>query len=108
MTPEAFRRLALALPGAVESAHGNHPDFRAAGRVFASLGYPDDAHGMVKLKPEQQAEYIERMPHVFQPVKGAWGRGGATVVDLAAARPAMVQAALHAAWTSVTAKRAGK
>jgi hypothetical protein len=27
MTPAAFRKLALALEGATEGAHGGHPDF---------------------------------------------------------------------------------
>jgi hypothetical protein len=104
MTAEAFRKLALAQPGAVEMAHGGHPDFRAGGKVFASLGYPDSGFGMVKLTPEQQAAFMEQAPEVFQPCKGAWGRGGATSVDLAAARPDSVKAAMVAAWTIVTAK----
>lgn len=37
LTPDAFRRLALDLPGAIESAHMGHPDFRANGRIFATL-----------------------------------------------------------------------
>jgi hypothetical protein len=104
MTAEAFRKLALAQSGAVEMAHGGHPDFRAGGKVFASLGYPEAGCGMVKLTPEQQVIFIEQAPEVFQPCKGAWGRGGATSVDLAAARPASVKAAMEAAWTNVTAK----
>ena len=51
MTPNQFRRLALALPGATEGAHGGHPDFRVGGKVFASLGYPDATLGMIKLTP---------------------------------------------------------
>jgi hypothetical protein len=49
MTADAFRRLALALPEAVESAHQGHADFRRHGKVFATLGYPDAGHGRVKL-----------------------------------------------------------
>jgi hypothetical protein len=41
MTPAAFRKLALMLEGASESAHGGHPDFRSRGKVFATMGYPD-------------------------------------------------------------------
>src|SRR5215471_11607701 len=32
-----FRRLALALDGAIESAHMGHPDFRAHGRICATI-----------------------------------------------------------------------
>ena len=38
MTANEFRSLALTLPGAVESAHMGHPDFRIDGRIFATLG----------------------------------------------------------------------
>ena len=54
MTPAAFARLALSFEGAVEQAHGGHPDFRAGGKVFASMGYPNKESGVVKLTPEQQ------------------------------------------------------
>jgi len=56
MTPNQFRRLALALPDATEGAHGGHPDFRIGGKVFASLGYPDATLGMVKLAPDGMVE----------------------------------------------------
>jgi len=41
VTPAAFRKLALSFEGASEGAHGGHADFRAGGKVFATLGYPD-------------------------------------------------------------------
>ena len=54
MTPAGFRKLALALDGASEGAHGGHADFRSGGKVFATLGYPDETWAMVKLTPDQQ------------------------------------------------------
>jgi hypothetical protein len=86
MTADSFRKLALSFPGTVESAHQDHPDFRVKGKIFASLGYPDHAHGMVKLTPEQQAQVIRAEPEVFFPAKGAWGRGGCTCVVLKKAK----------------------
>jgi hypothetical protein len=71
MTSDQFRRLALSFPEASESAHMGHPDFRAGGRIFATLGYPDDGWAMVKLTPEQQEELVRTEPDVFVPVKGA-------------------------------------
>ena len=41
MTPNDFRRLALSFPESSEKSHMDHPDFRVAGRLFATLGYPD-------------------------------------------------------------------
>lgn len=57
MTPDEFRRIAVSMNGSVEGAHMGHPDFRANGKIFATL-YPDGERGMVKLTPEQQQEFI--------------------------------------------------
>ena len=46
MTPNAFRKIALSLPETEERAHVHHPDFRLAGKIFATLGYPDKTRGM--------------------------------------------------------------
>ena len=96
MMPNQFRRLALAIPGAVEASHMNHPDFRIGGRIFATLGYPDDHFGMVKLSPADQRLFIEKAPAVFAPCAGAWGRNGATSVALRKAKTSEVQLALKA------------
>jgi hypothetical protein len=42
MTIDEFRKIALEIPKAVEASHMNHPDFRVAGKIFASLGVPDE------------------------------------------------------------------
>ena len=62
MTSDEFRKMALEIPTAVERSHMNHPDFRVAGKIFASLAVPDKNWGMVKLTPEQQREFIKKAP----------------------------------------------
>ena len=104
MTADDFRSLALGLPEAVEASHHDHPDFRVGGKIFATI-MPDGAHGMVKLKPAQQAELAAFEPQVFQPVKGAWGRRGCTSVRLDAAGEASVREALVLAWRNTAPKR---
>jgi hypothetical protein len=105
MTADQFRRVALAQPEAIESTHMAHPDFRIGGRIFATLGYPDVGHGMVKLAPEQQELFMRIAPAAFAPAKGAWGRGGSTLVDLKKVRAAMLSDAMRAAWRNVAPKR---
>jgi hypothetical protein len=102
MRPEDFRRLALALPGAIEASHMRHPDFRVGKRVFATLGYPSDEWGMVKLSPDQQALVVTTQPDVFTPVKGAWGAHGATNVKLCSAHEESVTNVLRLAWQAVS------
>jgi hypothetical protein len=97
MTSDEFRRLALELAGAIESSHMNHPDFRAHGRIFATLHHNDE-WGMVKVTPEEQRELTWAHPAVFVPSAGAWGRQGCTNVRLAAADERTVRAAMLLAW----------
>ena len=108
MTADNFRKLALSFTEAVESAHMHHPDFRVGGRIFATLGYPDEEYATVKLTRVDQKEFVQSNPDVFQPVKGAWGRQGATNIDLAAATIEIVREALAAAWRNTAPKRLSK
>jgi hypothetical protein len=101
MTIDEFRKMALEIPSSVERSHMNHPDFRVAEKIFASLGVPNKDWGMVKLTPEQQRTFIEKTPEIFKPSSGAWGRQGYTNVYLPAAKAAIVRAALDAAAKNV-------
>lgn len=105
MTSNDFRRLALSFPETSESSHLGHPDFRVAGKIFATVSYPDKGWAMVKLTPEQQDEVVRGEPAVFAPVKGGWGRQGATQVHLKAARKTTLASALAAAWSNRAPKR---
>ena len=105
MTPDDFRKLALSFSEAVESAHMRHPDFRVGGKIFATLGYPDENSAVVKLRPEEQKEFVRNNPEVFSPVKGAWGRQGSTQVYLPAAKLDIAREALTAAWRNTAPKR---
>jgi hypothetical protein len=104
MTADQFRRLALALPEAVESAHMDHPDFRVRNKIFATLGYPDKAWGVVKLTSAQQKALVEAEPDVYVPAAGVWGRRGATSVRLRAAKKDVVGQALLHAWGNTAPK----
>ena len=108
MTREQFRRLALSFPEAIESEHMDHPDFRVAGKIFATLAYPDEKWGMVKLTPEQQEEFVRIDRDAFAPVKGGWEKRGATSVRLRAAKRATLRRALAAAWCNVAPKELAK
>jgi len=68
MTANEFRRLALSLPEVAEAAHMGHPDFRVAGKIFATLGYPQSGWGVVCLTPEQQELFVRTEPKSFVPV----------------------------------------
>jgi hypothetical protein len=88
--------------------HMGHPDFRVAGKIFATLGYPDKSWGMVKLTPLEQRMFMEVEPKAFQPCAGAWGRRGATSVKLSAVTKPTLRRALAAAWEFAAPPRLGK
>jgi hypothetical protein len=98
MTPNDFRKLALSFPDTEERAHMNHPDFRVAGKIFATLAYPNTDRAMVKVTPLEQEMLVRDEPSIFSPVKGAWGRQGSTSVNLKAAKKTTMRRALAAAW----------
>jgi len=77
-----------------------HPDFRVGGKIFATLGAPDVEWAMVKLTPDEQELFVQIEPRGFQPVKGGWGRQGATNVRLPSARKKTVREALRVAWSN--------
>src|SRR5262245_18185821 len=108
MTVTQYRKLALSLAGAEEKSHFNHPDFRAGGRIFATLGYPDKQSGCVNLTPEQQRDFVKPHPETFMPVKGGWGLQGSTIVKLPSADLEAVGEALTLAWKRVMAKASAK
>lgn len=79
---DLYRRLALALPGAVESSHIGGPDFRVNGKIFATLAHQAKGLGTVKLTSEQQAGCLADAAEYFTPAPGSWGRNGTSLVRL--------------------------
>lgn len=101
MTPNQFRKIALSHTDTIESQHVGHPDFRIGGKIFASLGAPDDQWAMVKLTPAQQQVYLDSDSTAFQPCSGAWGRQGYTNIKLADVQAAVVRTAIALAIENV-------
>src|SRR6202158_2261242 len=102
MSSNRFRRIALGLPEVIEGSHQGHADFRVGKRIFATLGYPDDDWGMVKLTREQQSVLVEAEPDIFRPVPGGWGKQGNTNVRLASAEQGQLQKALTLAGRDIS------
>ncbi len=73
-------------------------DFRVGGRIFATLASVEQGFGNLILDPEQQAIFVGDAPEIFLPVKGGWGRNGATHIRLAEADEPTLTGALRAAY----------
>jgi hypothetical protein len=103
-----FRRLALQLPGAIESSHMNHPDFRLNNQIFATLSAQEKGCGVLKLTLEQQTAFIADQPHIFSPVQGGWGRMGMTYIHLSQADESIMAGALRTAYQNLYAMQSQK
>ena len=89
------RRLALALPGAVEQEHHGRPSFRVAGRIFATLW--DPTHVNVMLDEPGVLTAVQAAPECC--AERRWGRRLAAVaVDLETVPAALLAELLRDAW----------
>ena len=104
MTQDDIRRLALALPEAVEADHHGIPSFRVAGKIFCTI-HQDRPRMMVKLDAEDQRNLAEANPSVVEPVPGYWGRKGSTFVWYEKADAALIETLLGMAYANVAPKR---
>jgi hypothetical protein len=98
MTPAGFRKLALKMPQAPEGTHHGVADFRVTNKIFATLAYEKKGSGVLMLSPDEQEGMVADAPEVFSPVPNGWGRQGATLVNLAAVKPDILESALRTAW----------
>ena len=102
--PAVFAAQRSRSPARSKARISGKADFRVGKRIFATLGYPDDDWGMVKLTPEQQSMLVEAEPEIFRPVPGGWGKQGYTNVRLAKADATTLKSALAMAWKNVAPK----
>ncbi len=92
---EHARRLALALPEAVEQDHHGRPSFRVGGKIFATQW--DDEHMNVMLDEGGILTATHDEPATCEPVR--WGKRLAAVrVDLRQASPELLSELLRDAW----------
>ena len=78
-----------------------HADFRAHGRIFATIQSPE--RGMVKLTPDQQGRFVVECPESFAPESGAWGRQGCTRVLFVGVDEETLGEAMTLAWRNASA-----
>jgi hypothetical protein len=103
-SPDDIRRLALALPEAIEADHHGIPSFRVGGKIFCTL-HLAQPRMMVKLDPEDQRNLSEGHPGVVEPVPGYWGRKGSTFVAYEPADETLIERLLEMAWTGAAPAR---
>jgi hypothetical protein len=96
-TQEDVRRLALALPEAVEQPHFDRTSFRIRGRIFATMRGAEPVVNLA-LPPDLAASVLETEGEPARPI--SWGKlRGWISLDLQAARPGLLEQLIPAAWS---------
>ena len=102
VTVAEARRIALALPEAVEQDHHGRPSFRVAGRIFATQW--DERHMNVMLDEAGVRTAVHDQPEVCEEVW--WGKRLAAVrVDLHQVDAGLLADLLADAWETKAPKR---
>lgn len=106
MTPAAFRKLALSMPGAVELPHFERTSFRIGKKIFATMK-PDGSEAMIPVRPLTRCfEFIESDPDIFFSYGGWTLRNGSLGIRLRRAKPRLVKALIREAWSRIAPKKA--
>ncbi|OJF95888.1 MmcQ/YjbR family DNA-binding protein [Pararhizobium antarcticum] len=102
MLTEEIEKLALSLPGTLESAHFGKRDFRVGKRIFMTL--PEAGRAVFKFTPEQQRRLLETEPGICAAVSGGWGVKGWTSVWFTQASEDLIHSVMETAWRNVAPK----
>ncbi|HZE83725.1 MAG TPA: MmcQ/YjbR family DNA-binding protein [Puia sp.] len=98
-----FTKLALSFPGTEERPHFHLRSFRVKKKIFATL-WEKENRAMLKLPLIEQSVFCAYDKTVFFPVPGAWGKKGATFVELGKVKKNMLKDALTVAYNALKQK----
>jgi hypothetical protein len=93
-TPTDVDRIAMTLEGTVSAPHFDRLAYKVR-RIYATV---NDGSMNLMLTHDEQAFKVMLAPHIYAPVPNAWGRNGATMVDLSRIGPDELEASLRMAW----------
>ena len=105
MTPAAFRKLAMSLPGAVELPHHERTSFRIGKKIFATMTQ-DGREVMIPVHPLPRClALLDSDPSVFIDYGGWTRRYGSLGMRLSQVDAKLVEPLLREAWERVAPKR---
>lgn len=111
VTAQAFRQMALSLPGVIELPHFERTSFRvnlpgskAGKRIIATMDEKKKI-AVLMLSPLEQSVFCAFDKTIIYPVPGAWGRQGCTIFELARVRKSMLKDALQVVYREMLNKK---
>ena len=104
MSPAAFRKLALSMPGAREEPHFQRTSFRVGKKIFATMT-ADGQEAMVPVHPiDRCLAILESDPDVYIDHGGWTRRNGSLGIRLAKVSSTHVAELVQDAWRRVAPK----
>ena len=100
---EAFTAIAMSLDGTHSAPHFDRIAFKVK-RTFATLA-ADGKSANIKFTPDEQAFKCLLAPEIYSALNNGWGRQGWTMLDIAAASDADIEAALTTAHAHAETKK---
>jgi predicted DNA-binding protein (MmcQ/YjbR family) len=97
------RKLALSLDNAEELPHFERTSFRVKKKIFATMSEKENLV-CVMLSPVDQSAFCAYDKTVMYPVPNAWGKKGATYVNLKKVKKTMLKDALATAYHHLVTK----
>lgn len=101
---DTCRKLALSYPDVIEQDHFGMPSFRYNKKIFMTLRLNENL-AMLKLSEFNQSVFTAYDLEIIYPVKGYWGRQGATMFDLSKVKKSVFISALRAAYENVSSSK---
>jgi hypothetical protein len=104
VTPEMVRAIALSFDEVVELPHFELTSFRVRKKIFATMDVKKN-RAVLMLPVLDQSVFSAFDKNVMYPLPNAWGKRGATAVDLKKVRKDMLRDALTVAYCNKAPKK---
>lgn len=104
ISKDAFRKLALPLPDAVEQPHFEKISFSINKKIFTTLDFTNGL-AVVKLSEIDQSIFCNFDSTIIYPVKGSWGKKGWTTIELKRIKKNMLIESLSTSYKLVSNKK---
>lgn len=101
---KTFKKLALSFPEVIELPHFEKTSFRVNKKIFATLDEKNSL-AMLKLSLVDQSVFCDLSDGEIYPVPGAWGKQGATYVDLKKVKMKLLKDAMQYSYKLVSEKK---
>ena len=103
VTANEARKIALSFDNTEELPHFDRTSFRVKKKIFATMSEKENLV-CVMLSPVDQSAFCAYDLNIVYPVPNAWGKKGATYINLKLARKTMLKDALKTAYSTVLNK----